>query len=566
MFLTLLGFIRNKIWLAFLFCIIPIILYIWVFKSIALNVNYVAFDDILVFGIIPEFENATWPERWKLLTTLFPEHRLVFSRSVILLCYDIFGRVNLVWLMIIANICWGLCAFIFYKAFQKLQISIWYFVPVLWLWFNIQSYENIFWGVSSLCNFGVILFVLSALYFAAYHPKRVFISLLFAVAATFTYGNGLMVLPVIALMFLITGRRNQFFTTVLFTAFVALIYFLDFTPITQNLSFSNPQQVKEGFFGLFGFIGSIATLSAYSVPISTMYVASAFGMLLVIAFIFLYQNQVLLFWDATWLRSKYNNRTAIFALSILVFIGITTLALTYKRIPTDTFAGMFKGRYRMYSTMCCIALYFAFLSLKSKHSRIRLSPVLLVMAMALNLVILHSNFAEAVNYRRSAIAQEFNARYNADWLGIRMFSMDQKHFEEIRAYYHSADPLAEGWNPRSISKEIVCDSTYNPDLITKSGDYLVINFEKDFFSPVKDYSDGAYVIMKSKDHVYTSPPNQSAVPLKTTLRRGMYFNKGAFASFHLATVEPGTYFIYLLVRKNGTNRIFCTGKTWNEVD
>ncbi len=98
---------------------IPILIYIWVFKSIALNVNYVAFDDILILGIIPEFENATWPERWKLLTTLFPEHRLVFSRSVILLCYDIFGKVNLVWLMIIANICWGLCAVIFYKAFRN---------------------------------------------------------------------------------------------------------------------------------------------------------------------------------------------------------------------------------------------------------------------------------------------------------------------------------------------------------------------------------------------------------------------------------------------------------------
>ncbi|MCE7073656.1 hypothetical protein LZG74_25320 [Dyadobacter sp. CY327] len=566
MFLTLLGFIRNKIWLAFLLCIAPIIIYIWVFQSIALNVNYVAFDDILVFGIIPEFERATWPERWQLLTTLFPEHRLVFSRSVILLFYDIFGRVNLVWLMIVANICWGLCAFIFYKAFQKLHLSIWYFVPVMWLWFNIQSYENIFWGVSSLCNFGVILFVLSALYFAAYHPKRVFVSLIFAVAATFTYGNGLMVFPVIALMFLITGRRNQFFTTVLFTAFVALIYFLDFTPITQNLSFSDPQQVKEGFFGLFGFIGSIATVSAYSIPLSAMYIASAFGMLLVIAFIFLYQKQILPLWHAAWLKSKYTNRTAIFALAILIFIGITTLALTYKRIPTDTFAGMFKGRYRMYSTMCCIALYFAFLSLKSHHTRLRLSPVFLISAIVLNMVILHGNFAEAVNYRRSAVTQEFNARYNADWLGIRMFSMDQKHFEKIRAYYNSTDPLAEGWNPKADLAGMACDSIYTPDLITQSGDYLAINFEQDFFKPVKDYTDGAYVILKSKDHVYTTPPNQSAVPLRTTIRRGMYFNKGAFANFHRATIEPGNYSIFLMIRKNGQNKIYCTGKTWNEID
>jgi hypothetical protein len=102
-------------------CVIPVLIYVWVFKVIALNVNYVAFDDIMILGIIPEFENADLAEKWKLLTTLFPEHRLVFSRSVILLLHGFFGKVNLVWPMIIANICWGLCAFVFYRAFTRLR-------------------------------------------------------------------------------------------------------------------------------------------------------------------------------------------------------------------------------------------------------------------------------------------------------------------------------------------------------------------------------------------------------------------------------------------------------------
>ena len=66
------------------------------------------------------------------------------------------------------------------------------------------------------------------------------------------------------------------------------------------------------------------------------------------------------------------------------------------------------------------------------------------------------------------------------------------------------------------------------------------------------------------DHVYASAPNQPAVPLKTTLRRQMYFFKGAYATFHKATVEPGLYTIYLIVRKNEHNTIYCTGKTWKE--
>ncbi len=562
MFSSFLRFVREKSWLAWLLCLLPVLIYIWVFKVIALNVNYVAFDDILILGIIPEFSKADLAGKWRLLTTLFPEHRLVFSRSVILLLQKTFGTVNLVWPMIIANGCWALCAVVFYRAYRHLKLSVWYFVPVMWLWFNIQSFENIFWGVSSLCNFGVILFVLCALYFAVYKPEKWAISLFFAVVATFTYGNGLMVFPVIGLLFLLGGYRKQFFVTVATTLVVAIIYFIDFTPITQNLDFSNPRQVKEGFFGFFGFIGSWATLTAYGTPPPGLYTAVAMGMVMIGTLLVLYRKQYIPLWNSTWLKGRYTNQTALFALSIAVFTGITALALTYKRIPTDTFEGMFKGRYRMYSTLWCIALYFGFLAIVQNSNRRRLVPGILVAAIIMNLVLLHSNFAEAVNNRRAAIAQEFNARYNADWLGIRMFSMDQQHYENIRAYYRSADPLAENWNPRTDS--VSCDSVYPPDEVGLLGDHIVIGFHQEFFTPEKDFSDGAYVILKSPEHVYASPPNQMAVPLKTTLRRRMYFSRGLNASFHTANVEPGIYKIYLLVRKNGRNTIHCTGKTWEE--
>ncbi|GGN07626.1 hypothetical protein GCM10010967_48950 [Dyadobacter beijingensis] len=562
MYSSFLRFVREKSGLAWLLCLIPVLIYIWVFKVIALNVNYVAFDDILILGIIPEFSQADLAGKWKLLTTLFPEHRLVFSRSIILLLHKIFGTVDLVWPMVIANICWALCAVVFYRAFRRLRVSAWYFLPVMWLWFNIQSFENIFWGVSSLCNFGVILFVLCALYFAAYRPEKLIISLLFAIAATFSYGNGLMVFPVTGLIFLLGGYRKQFLITLGTALTVAVIYFIDFTPITQSLDLSNPQQVKEGFFGFFGFIGSWATLTAYSNPPVRLYAAVGMGMAMILGLLILYRKQYLPLWNSMWLKGRYANQTALFALAIAIFTGITALALTYKRIPTDTFEGMFKGRYRMYSTLWCIALYFGFLAIAQHSARKKFAPGILIAAVVMNLVLLQSNFADAVNNRRAAIAQEFNARYNADWLGVRMFSMDQQHYEKIRSYYRSADPLAENWNPRADA--VPCDSIYQPDEVGELGEHVVVGFHQDFFKPKKDYTDGAYVILKSPEHVYVSQPNQVAVPLKTTLRRGMYFAKGLNASFHKANVEPGTYKIYLLVRENGRNRFYCTGKTWDE--
>ncbi|MCF0071801.1 hypothetical protein LZD49_15085 [Dyadobacter sp. CY261] len=562
MYSFFLRFVREKSWLAWLLCLIPVLIYIWVFEVIALNVNYIAFDDILILSIISKFPDADLAGKWKLLTTLFPEHRLVFSRSVILLLYHVFGKVNLVWPMIIANICWGLCALVFYRAFRKLKLSIWYFVPIMWLWFNIQSFENIFWGVSSLCNFGVILFSLCALYFATYRPDKPIFSLLFAVAATFTYGNGLMVFPVVGFIFLVGGYRRHFLVTFATAVIVSIVYFIDFTPITQSLDLKNPQQVTHAFFGFFGFIGSWATLSAYGNPRMPLYIAVAVGMLMAAALLFTYRKQYLQLWNSAWLKTPYNNQTALFTLGIVAFTAITALALAYKRIPTDTFDGMFKGRYRMYSALWCVALYFGFLAILQNTTRRKFVPGILLAAVLINLLVLHANFADAVNNRRAAITQEFNARYNADWLGIRMFGMDQRKYEQIRSYYQSADPLAENWNPRA--DYVQCDSTYQPDEISLLGEHLVIGFRLPFPKPEKDYSDGAYVILKSPAHVYTSQANQLSVPLKTTFRRGMYFDKGSNATFHKANIEAGVYNIYVLVRANGRNSIYCTGKTWEE--
>lgn len=564
MFTPLPSFLRHRNWLIFLLSILPVIIYIIVFQSIALNVNYVAFDDILILGIIPGFAEASWTERWARLSELFPEHRLVFSRSVILFLYNIFGKLNLVWLMAIANLCWGFCVVIFYRVFVRTELSLWYFLPIPWLWFNIQSFENIFWGVSSLCNFGVIFFVLITLYFTVYHKDRIIFSLLFAAIATFSYGNGMFVFPVIGLIHLLTNRLRSFLITMGVAVVIGVVYFFDFAPITQSLNFTDPKQLRDGFFGFFGFLGSLATLSAYDIPVFMFYTGVIAGMFLIAVFLFLLRKQFVLLVDSFRQRAEYQNKTFLFALSVTMFVGITALILTYKRIPSDAFEGMFKGRYRMYSPLLCIAVYLAFLSVEGVNARRVALAFILPFTIILNLVILHDNFAKAVNFRHAAIAQEFNARYNPDWLGIRMFSMDNRHFEKIRGYYGSADPLAEGWTPTSESDRILYDGIRPADIVTLSGDNIFIGFSNDIFEVEKDFSDGAYVILKSANHVYAASPTLYATPLKTTVRRWAYFAKGGIASFHTATVEPGHYKIYLLVRKNGQNKIYWTGRTWDE--
>ncbi len=556
--------LQKQTWLAVVLCVLPIALYFGIFAEVALNVNYVAYDDILILGVIPGFEDASWLERWQRLTDPFPEHRLIFSRSIVLASYYLFGKVNLVSLMVIGNLCWLGCAGVFYAVFRRLQRSLWYFVPVVWLWFTIHSFENMFWGVSSLCNFGVLLFALLAFFYTTSTPRRLWAGLLCALLATYTYGNGIIVFPIVGFILWITGRRKEFFVTVGVAVLVAYIYFAGFPQKTDSLDFSDSQQVQEGIAGFFGFIGSIAALDAYTTEPVPLGLAVATGVLIMGGFLLLFRKKILPLLGSLIGKPVPLSPTGQFALAIVLFVAITSFAVIYKRIPLGGFESLFKGRYRMYTALALVALHFGALAwLAPKRLRIWVT-VALPLGIVLNLAILYINFALAVNNRRAAIVQEFNTRYNADWLGLSMFEMDQTHFEKIRAYYQSADPLAKGWNPRAVGSLLPCAGTYALDTLFSYKDEIHAYAMKNFVEAEESYTDGPYMLLKSDSHVYASAPAQFSVPLWTFFRRFRYFARGFEGNFHQETVEPGTYKIYVLIRQNGKNTLYCTGREWVE--
>lgn len=542
--------------LALVMCLIPVLIYWLVFFKVALNVNYVAYDDIIMLNVIPGFDTATWAERWQRLTILFPEHRQVFSRLVILFFYNVFGTLNMVWLMIVGNLCWTGCVFVLYRAFKRLGLSLWYFVPVPWIWFNIQSFENMFWGTSSLCNFGVFLFSFLAIYYAAFHSGRIFWSLLCSLAAAFTYGNGLFVFVPVAFIYLINYRITGFFVTLFVFASTALIYFQDFTPITKSMDLSSPDQLLDGLKGIFGFIGSWASLSAYLGNMTTFHTAVVVGVAMLAMFLLAYRNDIVPILRALFTRPAPIKPIDAFVLAMALFLLITVLAVVYKRIPMDGFEGMFKGRYRMYSTLGMVALYMAYLSSLS----IRFLVISLFGAVLANVVILYANFSLAVNNRRMAVVQEFNSRYNADLNGLASFEMDRAHFEKIRAYYGSEDPLAEGWKPDTNSNQVPCKGQFPVDSIFEYRSNVYVYYTENFIDATKDYTDGGYFILKSDTHVYASAPNQFSLPFKTFVRRMRYFSRGACASFHKGTLKPGLYKVYMLKRANGESKLYCTDR------
>ncbi len=541
----------------FSLCLLPLVIYAVFFEAIALNANYVAYDDIHVLQIIEQWQQAAnWYEKLDWLTVGFPEHRIVFTRLVVLLSYWTTGWVNFKNLMIISNLLWISQLGILYQIFKKLRLPLFYFIPFCWILLCVHSFENIFWGTSSLGNFGLLFFVMTAGYFFTQpSPRNLYLALLFSFFATFTYGNGLLTFLIGGFILVLTRRWRDLAITGLFFAFSMLLYALTRAHASPSgLDLTQPQNYWLALTCFFAFIGSSVNFDVYAPSTLAMWASVVWGALLLGSVLWL------LIKDVKMKGLKFElNSVQLFALFLLLFVCFSALGVVFKRAEGDGLIGMFKGRYRMYPTWLFIVGYLLVLNWgKGLYSRGFL-PAAIGSAMIFNLLILYYAIAPAVNNRRMAVAQEFNSMYNADLLGLKMFDLTGEDFLRLQKLYrpHLFFKVAE----KSLISEkdsLKTDGIFAVDSVYFAENNLYIQYQKDFIRPIKDVNDGAYLILKSSQHTYMSAGIQQALPLKTFIRRGWYWNKGFTATFNRASVAKDNYALYVLLRQNGVNQLLDT--------
>ncbi|AEI46848.1 hypothetical protein [Runella slithyformis] len=549
-------------------CLLPLLLYVLFFQSIALNVNYVAYDDIHVLQIIEQWQQASrWQDKLDWLTVGFPEHRIVFTRFMVLLSYWLTGQVNLKTLMVISNTLWigqlGILYLIFKKiasASQERFLSFAYFIPLCWILLSVQSFENICWGTSSLGNFGLLFFVMLAGYFYTCFPRtsRLFPALLFSFFATFTYGNGLVTFLIGGFVLVLIRRWKAAGITAGAFAATMLLYGLTRAHASpRGLNLTDPSSYGHALTCFFAFIGSSVNVDVYAPSTVAVWGSVVWGAVLLTGI-------VLILWKAIRLKnfgSKIRHfevvinlsEVQLFSLFLLLFVGLTALGVVYKRAESDGLIGMFKGRYRMYPTWLLVVGYLLLIHWL-RDTQKWLLPLTVGLSAMFNLLILYYAVAPAVNNRRAAVVQEFNSMYNEDLLGLKMFDMKGKDFKRIQRLYQP-DLFFEATPQTAIAKE-----PFPLDSVYFSGDILHITYKKGFILPTQNFDDGAYVMLQSLSHTYMAAGMQQALPLKTFIRRGRYWDLGFTATFHRAPIVAGTYDILVLLRENGVNKQYDTGR------
>ena len=203
---------KNKsTYLAWALIALPIILYFYFLSEYSLNIP--KWDDHALKAFILEFENANgFLAKFQTFFKQHNEHRIAFDRLITLIVFKIHGTIDYRWLMWVGNFTLIGTTFIFYKIFQKQKASLWFFVPVPFILFQLQLWENTFWGLAALQNFGIIFFIYGLIYLISSDKKTHFyLALIFVFFATYTSGNGITVFPICIVLLLLQRRFKETF-------------------------------------------------------------------------------------------------------------------------------------------------------------------------------------------------------------------------------------------------------------------------------------------------------------------------------------------------------------------
>lgn len=542
-------------------CLLPLVIYVVFFEAIALNANYVAYDDIHVLQIVEQWQNAaSWREKLDWLTIGFPEHRIVFTRLVVLLSYWLTGSVNFKTLMVISNLLWVGQLGILFKVFRKLNLSFAYFIPLCWIVLNVHSFENIFWGTSSLGNFGLLFFTMMAAYgYTQLSPKYIWVGILFSIFATFSYGNGLLTFLIGGTILALSNRWKEMKLTLgAFVLTMGLYALTDSHASPSSLDLTKAENYLQAIICFLAFIGSSVNFDAYSPSTLAQWLSVVFGGVLLTVNAWALLRHTTIAKGAVTLRL---NKVQWFALYMLLFVCLTSLGVVYKRAEWDGLYGMFKGRYRMYPTWMLILTYLLVLDWNREKITQKWLAIGMGIVVIFNVLVLYYAIAPAVNNRRMAVAQEFNSMYNADLLGLKMFDLTGADFLRLQKLYQPSlffRQYEKQWTASTDS--LSTNGNFKVDSVFWSNKNLNVYYHRDFIRPVKNMDDGAFVVLKSASHVYMAAGMQQALPLKTFLRRGWYWDRGFMATFVPGSVVKGNYRMYVLLRQNGVSELLDTQK------
>jgi hypothetical protein len=545
-------------YLTILLGITPILFFVYYVWQYTINVPFL--DDNLYYtkAVVDVNKSDSFSEIFKIFMRqhTITEHKTPVSRLVAYLLYKITGTLNFFTFAQLGNLTLFGILFLFWRFFRKHAWNIAYFLPIPFLIFQMQTYENQFWMGCAWLYYPIGLWQMVTFYLLSYQKPRYFtIAMLSAILVTFIFSNGMFVFfP--ATLILIYQKRYKHLGIMALVAMVCLtVYFSNYTPSTINPpSFSIPN-ILTGFVLMIGSYVDIQHFHQYS-PITATLVG-----LIILGF---------LTYGGIWLLRRYFNNTPkettskesdiLFLVSSMIALCMSAGAVAYSRYTGEHgFDEMFVSRYRFMSILLMSLTYLLSLLLTKGTIRRAILAVFLPILMFLCAYSYYIWHDYNVYYRERLVAGTFNFKFHNSWVLYPFDNdwtnqVDVVNIEALKTGVYQLPTLPFTQFQEAINKDTVQNVKDLAFSLTQKKDRFVLKNETiNVENPLEIEQN---IVLKSKRNTYLLP----LIRQRNKSKRDLIFHQNLFwkgfeCDILKNTFIPDEYTIGLLKVQNGKYEI-----------
>ncbi len=535
--------------------LIPVVVFFTAWNFYAINIP--KWDDHILKLTISELTNAqNWQEGFAALQKQHNEHRIAFTRLMAWLDFKLFGHLNYKHLMLVGN-CLLLAAIpLFYTILKNNKKPYFALIPIPFLWLTLAFWENMYWGMASIQNFGVVTLFLYTIYLLI-SPKiaHFILAILLGLITVVTSGNGLFVLPIGLVILFLNKQNTRLKIWILLSGATIFSYFFWYARNVENpVSGAGILQYAKGYMA---FLGSFAE----AVPVLDSFKICVFlGALLFLVAISIVISISIQLINGRF-ASKNEKHTALFTLGALLFVLGTALIVVYSRAGFGI-EGLITSKYKIYSVLLLVITYIHIvIPIRGSF----LSPYITAiafLAIVFNIFSYHYHLVDAFNLRKYLTTSQFNSSYDDKTLTTKTdTTLVANVIAKTPVFYTKWIPLlkiAEKQGYAGVTNNLA--QLYSQLSISENA--LDLKISNETYSSQRLLDSGIYVILSSKDRYYVFPANRTRNKSRKELfLQQHYFAPGFWVDIPYSEITKGEYKIGIIRQQGEEIGILFPNKT-----
>lgn len=516
--------------------LVPAAIYFWIWDYLAVNIP--KWDDhaFKMFLLNLRDENSIGGYLQQIFSQ-HNEHRIALTRLITWLDALIFGSLNFRHLMLAGNLLLLIIPVIWGIILHQNKKPLYSLIPVPFLWLTLAHWENMYWGMAAVQNFGIVaLFVLTCFLLTQNKNKYLISAIITAFLTVYASGNGLLILPIGCVLLFTANRRKHLGIWVGMSIALVILYFIGF----EYPSETNPENkanLAQFIRGYMIFLGSAAEAFPFQ---NKQFISLLLGSILFLVAVSIVFTSIFRLW-----RSRYEEealkKADLFCLGICLFILGTAFIVVYGRAGFGM-ETLLTSRYKIYSFLLLLIGYlYVVIPIKGSFLYPYVSGIT-ALTIIYNILSFHYHLADATNLRKYLTTSKFNWTY------------DNKELRDTAREKPGGDIVAEEnlfynkWLPllKEADKNGFAGDTAQMDRIYKntgiSSDSAAIFISNQTYRSQRLQDSGVYVVLNSEDRFYLYPTYRRRNPSRKTLfLKQQYFEAGFSNNISMEGMAPGNY-------------------------